>query len=42
MISSDHKNDIQFFINHLPCPWILKIPEVEQITAVSPGLGKLF
>jgi len=25
IISSDHKNVIQFFKNHLPCPWILKI-----------------
>ena len=23
--SSDHKNEIQFFKNHLPCPWILKM-----------------
>ena len=26
-ISSDHKNEIQFFRNHLPRPWILKINE---------------
>ena len=25
IISSDHKNAIQFFINHLPCPWIWKM-----------------
>jgi len=24
-ISSDHKNEIQSFRNHLPCPWILKL-----------------
>jgi len=24
-IISDHKNEIQFFRNHLPCPWILKM-----------------
>ena len=24
IISSGHKNEIQFFRNHLPCPWILK------------------
>ena len=25
IISSDHKNEIQFFKNDLPCPWILKM-----------------
>ena len=25
LISSDHKNEIQLFINHSQCPWILKI-----------------
>ena len=25
IISSDHKNKIQFFRNHLLCPWILKM-----------------
>ena len=25
IISSDHRNEIQYFRNHLTCPWILKI-----------------
>ena len=25
IISSEHKNKIQFFRNILPCPWILKM-----------------
>ena len=25
IISSDHKIGIQFFRNHLPCPWLLKM-----------------
>ena len=25
IISSDHRKEMQFFRNHLPCPWILKM-----------------
>ena len=25
IICSDHKYEMQFFRNHLPCPWILKM-----------------
>ena len=38
IISSDHKNEIQFFRNHLLCPWILKLfAEINDSTPLIKG-----
>ena len=41
IIFSDHKNEIQFFRNHLPCHWILKMirAEVNDSTPLIKRMG---